>query len=185
MAQTFEQFQASADDSASGRADGEACRANRRCEATGGARSLITRRFVALALVTALAGGTALAGDLPDLRHTTLYQTVAHDCHPVDLTTWHHPTKQVLSQAQVPLDALELCNAGKYPIFYVAFTYDPMTLTDAFFVPFYNAMFSANGHNPLAFVDRASNEIVYVSPLLGEPKVNGRILIDVSYEVIE
>ena len=94
----------------------------------------------------------------------------------------HHPTKQVPSQAQVPLDALELCNAGKYPIFHVAFTYDPMTRTDAFFVPFYNAMFSANGHNPLAFVDRASNEIVYVSPLLGEPKVNGRILIDVSYE---
>ena len=96
------------------------------------------RRVFFLAVsATASVYAVAHAGDLPSLPNTVLYKEVAHDCHTVDLTTWNHPTKQVLTKDHVQLYSLELCNAGKYPIFHVNFKYDPMGLTDSFFLPFY------------------------------------------------
>ena len=78
--------------------------------------------------------------------------------------------KQVLTKDHVQLYSLELCNAGKYPIFHVNFKYDPMGLTDSFFLPFYNAMLSANGRNPMAFVDAADNETVLIGNDRGKLK---------------
>ena len=115
----------------------------------------------------------AYAGDLPDLPDTFLYKELAHDCRPVDLATWSYPTKQVLGKNHVQLNALELCNSARYPIFHVNFRYDPMGPTDSFFVPFYNAMFSANSHNPMAFVETTSgNVIVMISNDHGRPKAS-------------
>jgi hypothetical protein len=113
------------------------------------------------------------ASDLPTLSSTGLYRTVAHNCHPVDLITWNHPTKDVLIKYQIPLFALELCNSDRYPIFHVNFKYDPMALTDSFFVPFYKAIFSANGRNPMAFVETTSgNVIVVLSNDHGNPRAS-------------
>ncbi len=45
-----------------------------------------------------------------------------------------------------------------------------MGLTDSFFVPFYDAMFSASARNPMAFVETTSgNVIVMISNNHGRP----------------
>lgn len=98
----------------------------------------------------------------PKLSDTFLYKNLTYDCRTVNLATWKHPTKQVLIRSQVHLDSLELCNADTYPIFHVRFQYDPMALTDSFFVPFYEAMFRANFQWPLAFVDTTDNETIII-----------------------
>ena len=117
-------------------------------------------RMVLLAVVTASLACSVCAADLPDLPDTALYQKQAHNCRAVDLTSWNHPTKQVLGQYHVQLVSLELCNADKYPIFHVNFAYDPMGSTASFFLPFYDAMFSANGRNPMAFVETTSGNVI-------------------------
>jgi hypothetical protein len=64
----------------------------------------------------------------------------------------------------VKLDALELCNRAVYPIYHVAFTYDPRSSnTNSFFLPLYDAMLKANGRHPLAFVDAQWNWITMIS----------------------
>jgi hypothetical protein len=129
------------------------------------------RRIVLLAVVTTGLPYSVRAADLPDLPDTALYKTQAHTCHLVDLISWNHPTKQVLLTYHVQLFSLELCNSDKYPIFHVNFTYDPMGSTSSFFVPFYNAMFSANSRNPMAFVETTSgNAIVMIDDDHGLPK---------------
>ncbi len=118
-------------------------------------------RLVSFAIAAyILACVPASSGDLPDLPDTVLYTKLARDCHPVDLTAWDHPTKQVLGQFHVRLFALELCNANRYPIFHVYFEANPMGLADSFFVPFYDAMFKANGRNPMAFVETMSGDVI-------------------------
>ncbi len=127
-------------------------------------------RIVALAAVASGLACSVRAADLPDLPDTALYKQQAHDCHPVDLLSWNHPTKQVLIKNHVQLFSLELCNADKYPIFHVNFTYDPMGNTGSFFTPFYNAMFSANARNPMAFVETTSgNVVVMINDDHGQP----------------
>jgi hypothetical protein len=93
-------------------------------------------RVLLLAMVTTNPVGNVRAADLPDLPDTILYKKQAHDCHPVDLISWNHPTKQVLGKYHVQLFSMELCNSDKYPIFHVKFTYDPMGDTGSFFAPF-------------------------------------------------
>jgi len=112
----------------------------------------------------------AKADSLPNLADTILYKKLAHNCRRVDLKAWNHPTKQVLRKYQVPLYAIELCNSDKYPIFHVDLKYDLLGPTDTFFRPFFNAMFDANGRNPMAFVERTSaNRIVMISKDYGKP----------------
>ena len=112
------------------------------------------------------------AGDLPNLSDTILFKELAHNCHPVDLIGWSHPTKQVLKKYQVPLYALEFCNSDKYPIFHVKFKYDPMG-PQYFFAPFYHAMFFANRRNSMAFVEgMPRNVVVMISNDDGKPKVS-------------
>jgi hypothetical protein len=103
------------------------------------------------------------AANLPYLQDTVLYKELAHNCRSVDLIGWNHPAKRVLRKYQVQLDALELCNLSRYPIFHVIFKYDPMGNTNSFFAPFYKAMFTANGRNPMAFVEKSGNVIVMLS----------------------
>ena len=127
--------------------------------------------LVSLAMAAVAPCVVAYAGDLPNLPDTRLYRELAHDCHSVDLTRWNHPTKQVLRKYHVKLYALELCNTDTYPIFHVDFDFDPMALTDSFFVPFYDAMFTANSRNAMAFVEtKSGNAIVMISNDHGRPK---------------
>jgi hypothetical protein len=105
----------------------------------------------------------AEADNVPRLSETNLYKTVAHDCRAVRLATWQHPTKKVLLKNKVRLDALELCNKDVYPIYHVAFRYDPESAnTNDFFLPLYVDMIRANGHHPFAFVDSSFNWITYI-----------------------
>jgi hypothetical protein len=105
----------------------------------------------------------AYAGDRPNLASTDLYVRKAHSCEPVGLATWSHPTKDVLAKYKVPLDALDLCNDKKYPIFHVRFQYEPMLRTaDSYFKPLYAEMFKANGNNSLAFIATSSAEVIEI-----------------------
>jgi hypothetical protein len=117
-------------------------------------------RTALLAFAAAGLAYSARSADLPNLPETALYKNRAHNCHPVDLLSWNHPTKQVLLKYHVELFSLELCNADKYPIFHVNFAYDPMGSTSSFFGPFYSAMFNANSHNPMAFVETTSGNVI-------------------------
>ena len=61
----------------------------------------------------------------PTLVQTDLYSKITHDCQPVDLATWSHPTRNVLQDEKVKILKVELCNGGKYPIYTVGLKYDP------------------------------------------------------------
>ena len=126
--------------------------------------------LIPVAAIAAYTMPTRSSAALPDLPDTRLYRELAHNCHPVDLTRWNHPTKRVLEKYHVKLDALELCNSDTYPIFHVHFRYDPRTnAADSFFIPFYHDMFGANSRNPMAFVDGADDEIVMIGNDHGVP----------------
>lgn len=99
----------------------------------------------------------------PPLDHTELYSKVASDCHDVDLATWKHPTRTVLENHQIPIDRVQLCNGGHYPIFHVQMPYDPQGQTRDFFVPLYEQMKKANGKWPYAFVDSNDSQVLYIS----------------------
>ena len=123
------------------------------------------RRFLIGGNLTIIAGlifsGAALGEALPKLTETKLMSHHGSDCKAVDLKTWKHPTRMVLAKNKVPLTRLDLCEGGRFPIFYVTFQYDPMlATTDSFFLPFYGAMWKANGRNPIGFVVTSSNETI-------------------------
>jgi hypothetical protein len=101
------------------------------------------------------------AEPLVKLDETILFKNLAHDCKPVDLASWHHPTREVLAKKKATLTGVALCNKGLYPIFYVQFPYDPQGQTRDYFMPLYDEMRKANGSHPLAFVDE--NTIVYLN----------------------
>lgn len=106
----------------------------------------------------------ACADATPPLDETRLYTQTAHDCRTVDLTTWTHPTKQVLERRRVVLEKLQLCNGSRYPIFTVHFKYDPRGLTTDYFHPLYAEMANANGFWPFSFVDTADDVIIDLLP---------------------
>jgi hypothetical protein len=103
------------------------------------------------------------AAEQPLLKDTELYTKLASDCHDVDLATWKHPTRTVLEKNKVPLERVELCNGGHYPIFHVQFPYDPQGQTKDFFLPLYQEMRKANGKWAYAFVSPNDAQVVYVS----------------------
>jgi hypothetical protein len=107
--------------------------------------------------------GLAAAEPPPALENTELYTTVANDCHDVDLATWKHPTRAVLESKKVPIERVELCNGGHYPIFHVQFPYDPQGQTRDYFAPLYEQMRKANGKWPYAFVDSNDAQVLYIS----------------------
>jgi hypothetical protein len=104
-----------------------------------------------------------VAASPPSLDQTELFTSRTHDCRPQNLTTWSHPAKQVLQKNAVGLDAVQLCNEGKYPIFTVKFPYDPRARTTDWFHRLYARMAQANGFWSFSFVDVVDNVIVNVT----------------------
>lgn len=74
------------------------------------------------------------------------------DCRLLPLTTWHHPTRDVMEKAGVDLHFVALCQNDTYPVFGVDFRYDPRTATDDYFHPLYDAMHRANGGWSFSFL---------------------------------
>ena len=74
------------------------------------------------------------------------------DCRLLPLTTWRHPTRDVMAKAGVDLHFVALCQSDTYPVFGVDFRYDPRTATDDYFDPLYDAMHRANGGWTFSFL---------------------------------
>ena len=53
---------------------------------------------------------------LPALKDTTLYTTIAQDCHDVDLATWQHPTRTLLEKNNFQLERIQPgITSGMFP----------------------------------------------------------------------
>ncbi|OUC16384.1 MAG: hypothetical protein B0A82_01870 [Alkalinema sp. CACIAM 70d] len=100
---------------------------------------------------------------LPYMPHTKLFPILSKGCERLDLSTWEHPTKDVMIQRGVEIIAVQLCSDRTYPIFYVNFPYDPQGQTKDYFYPLYVAMKSANGNWPFAFVSMKDQTIIQIS----------------------
>lgn len=100
---------------------------------------------------------------LPYMPHTKLFPILSKGCERLDLSTWEHPTKDVMIQRGVEIIAVQLCSDRTYPIFYVNFPYDPQGQTKDYFYPLYAAMKSANGNWPFAFVSMKDQTIIQIS----------------------
>ena len=111
-------------------------------------------------IVVALCLLAAPARANPALGQTDLFRTTVHDCVAVDLAGWKHPTRDVLAARHVEFEGLQLCNGGRYPIYRVAFEYNPEGNNDSFFLPLYAAVYEANFFNSLAFVDTSYDVVV-------------------------
>ncbi len=130
--------------------------------------------LIALAAAGPLSAAQAETG----LAATELYKKLVHDCRLIDLASWRHPTREVLLKAGAKIEKVELCNAGKYPVFTVEFRYDPMTATDSYFNPLYAHMAEANGFNPFSFVAKSFSTVINV-------RITGRQQVTVDYEEIK
>lgn len=116
-------------------------------------------RILALLLATT---STTWARELPRLPQTRLFTAVATGCSDVNLATWQHPAKALLVQKGVIIERVQLCNAGKYPVFHVRFPFDPQGQTEDYFTPLYAGMRTANGGGPYAFVATTDTTVVTV-----------------------
>lgn len=116
-------------------------------------------RILALLLATS---SVAWARELPRLPQTRLFTSVATGCTDVAPASWQHPVKAVLQQKGVIIERVQLCNAGKYPVFHARFPFDPQGQTEDYFGPLYEAMRKANGGAPYAFVATTDNTVVMV-----------------------
>jgi hypothetical protein len=106
--------------------------------------------FAVLADVT-LAPASARAE--PALEATQLYAQIARNCVAVDLSTFRHPTLDVLNKATIPVRKVELCNDKKYPIFTVGFRYDPDGPNDRYYNRLYSDIAHANAFWSYSLVD--------------------------------
>ncbi|WP_424362106.1 hypothetical protein [Methylocystis parvus] len=125
------------------------------------------------ALALSFAAQPALSAPL--LEATSLYRDIAHGCRALDLKQWSHPTRRVLEREKIAISKFELCNNDVYPIFTVAFRYDPQGPNDAYYHRLFAKMAAANGHHSYSFVDPSSSIVVDV-------KVTGKTELSISYE---
>jgi hypothetical protein len=122
-------------------------------------------KLVRLALLLSCAVpllAAAVPSTTPTLASTELFSKIALSCRDVDVQNWKHPTAQTLRDAGTKVEAVQLCNDGRYPVYTVSFKYDPRTATDSYFHSLYAHMAAANGFWPFSFVDTADNVIVNV-----------------------
>jgi hypothetical protein len=89
----------------------------------------------------------------PTLAATQLYAQIARNCVAVDLSTFRHPTLDVLKKATIPVRRVELCNDKKYPIFTVGFRYDPNGPNDRYYSRLYSDIAQANAFWSYSLVD--------------------------------
>lgn len=109
------------------------------------------------AAVAAAAAGHAELLGLTQARYGS-------DCAPVDLAGWRHDTQPVMRKAGVTLHALVLCRGKSWPVFAVDLPADPrLGGNDGVLLPFYDAMFRANGDWDFTLVDRGFGAIVDVT----------------------
>lgn len=114
--------------------------------------------------IAVLAAGLSTAwGAMPSLGETRLFSVLLKDCLVKDLKTWRHPVRSVLEKRGVQIEEVRLCNARKYPVFFVNFPYDPQGQTASYFSPLYDEMRIANGRHPFSFVALSDNTVVSVS----------------------
>lgn len=86
------------------------------------------------------------------------------DCTMVDLQTWSHPVGDVLARAGANrLLWLALCQDRTYPVFGMAFDYDPRGATRDYFVPLWSDMLKANGNWAFTVVDAVDGVMIHVS----------------------
>lgn len=78
---------------------------------------------------------------------------VAKNCVNVDLATWKHPVRAALISHEFEIQKVQMCNDGKYPVFYGQPKADPRSSrTRAYFMPMYESVFKANGRWPYSLV---------------------------------
>ena len=78
--------------------------------------------------------------------HAWLSARFGPDCSMVELEEWRHPVRDVLQQAGANrLLWLALCQDRTYPVFGMAFDYDPAGATRDYFLPLWQDMLDANG----------------------------------------
>ena len=104
----------------------------------------------------------ALRAEAPALPSTKFYTQTVHGCSDVDLATWQHPTRPLLTSADLQLEKVQLCNDRTFPVFTVAAKYDPEGDTDSFYHPLYAKLASANGWWSYALIDTRHDVIVTV-----------------------
>lgn len=116
-----------------------------------------------LFIVTLIASEASWADKIDSLEKTTLFTSITKDCEPVNLKTWKHPTKEVLSKYKLKLTQLQLCNNKSYPIFYAEFPYDPATKsTNSYFLPLETDMARKNGWNSYSIVDTSNKQMINI-----------------------
>lgn len=103
---------------------------------------------------------------VPLVATNALTQIANEDgCRRVNLETWMHPTRKVLeARRHVQLKWLELCQNDTFPVFGVAFDYDPRARTEDFFYPFYIDMLRANGGWAYQLFDVTDKLIIHIAP---------------------
>lgn len=122
--------------------------------------------FIATLTMLTMLGSPLLANEdgliVPNYADTELAKE-AKNCHPIDLTTWKHPTRQVLLKYHAKILKVELCNERKYPIFTVEAHYSLWTQPNQKQAnSFFNELWLANGKWSFALVDKLDNMIYYV-----------------------
>lgn len=85
------------------------------------------------------------------------------DCFMLDLTTWRHPTRNLMENDGIVLDWVALCRDRTYPVFGAILPYDPRTATGSWLLTFCDSMLTANGNWAFALVETRDLTIVEVS----------------------
>lgn len=92
------------------------------------------------------------------------FTQIAKNCVDVDLKAWKHPTRAALIDHEFEIQKVQMCNDGKYPVFYGEPKGDPhSSYSYGYFIPMYESVFKANGRWPYALVYQRDHYAVSVS----------------------
>jgi len=100
------------------------------------------------------------------------FTQIAKNCVDVDLTTWKHPTRAALIDHEFKIKKVQICNDGKYPVFYGEPKGNPSAPsknTNDYFAPLYESVLKANGRWPYSLVYQRDHWAVSVSANKGAP----------------
>ena len=94
---------------------------------------------------------------LPTLEQTRLFTQIASGCQVVDMKTWQHQTRKVLTNPSSEILQVKLCNDKTYPIFFLKLKYDPQGQTANYYKPLYAKMKKANAGHPYSIISVEDN----------------------------
>lgn len=84
-------------------------------------------------------------------------------CQQQNISSWKHPTRKVLEDAEAKIKAVYLCNKT-YPVFVADFPYDPMSdETSSFFYSFYDKLLKANANWPYSIISD-DKFVIHIKP---------------------